>query len=265
MDASISSRDLQAAIRSGRAPLIIDVRRRPVFKAGKDLIAGALWRDPALVASWAEELPRSSNVVTYCVHGHELSQGVANSLNQRGIATLYLEGGLEDGWKVANGELAHKPVDAHTRWVTRERPKIDRIACPWLIARFIDRDAEFLYAPTDRVLEVAKERDAIPYDIPEVAFSHDGELCSFDTFLGRFHLYDPALQQLALIVRGADTAKLDLAPQAAGLVAISIGLSRIFEDDHEMLKHGMAMYDALYAWCKEGQDEVQTWNPAAYR
>src|SRR3990172_10713393 len=265
MDASISSRDLQAAIRSGRAPLIIDVRRRPVFKAGKDLIAGALWRDPALVASWAQELPSASKVVTYCVHGHDASQDVAKALNELGIATRYLEGGLDDGWKLANGELAHKPVDAPTRWVTRERPKIDRIACPWLIGRFIDRDAEFLYAPTNRVLEVAKEKEAVPYDIPDVAFSHEGELCSFDAFLRRFHLNDPALQQLALIVRGADTAKLDRAPQAAGLLAISIGLSRVFDDDNEMLKHGLVMYDALYAWCKEGQDEVHTWNPAAYR
>jgi len=170
MDASIFFRDLQAAIRSGRAPLIIDVRPRPVFKAAKDLIAGALWRDPTLVASWARELPGACKVVTYCVHGHNASQGVARALNELGIATRYLEGGLDDGWKVANGELAHKPVDAYTRWVTRERPKIDRIACPWLIARFIDRDAEFLYAPAKRVLEVAKGKEAIPYDIPDVAF-----------------------------------------------------------------------------------------------
>ena len=265
MDASISSRDLQAAIRSGRAPLIIDVRRRPVFKAAKDLIAGALWRDPALAASWAEGLPSASEVVAYCAHGHEVSQDVAKALNELGIAARYLEGGLEEGWKAANGELAHKPIGANTRWVTRERPKIDRIACPWLIARFIDRDAEFLYAPSKRVLDVAKEKQAIPYDMPDVAFSHDGELCSFDVFLRRFHLNDAALQQLALIVRGADTARLDLAPQAAGLVAISRGLSRIFDDDHEMLKHGMVMYDALYAWCEQEQDEVHPWNPAAYR
>src|SRR3970040_751099 len=170
MDASISSRDLQAAIRSGRAPLIIDVRRRPGFKAGKDLIAGALWRDPALVASWAQELPSASKVVTYCVHGHDASQDVAKALNELGIATRYLYGGLEDGWKLANGELAHKPVDAPTRWVTRERPKIDRIACPWLIGRFIDPEAEFLYVPAADVRRAANERSAVPYDVPEVEF-----------------------------------------------------------------------------------------------
>jgi len=115
------------------------------------------------------------------------------------------------------------------------------------------------------VLDAAKERDAIPYDIPDVHFSHDGERCSFDAFLKHFRLTDPALDQLAVIVRGADTARLDLAPQAAGLAAISLGLSRNFADDQEMLRHGMVMYDALYRWCKEGRDEIHTWNPAAYR
>jgi rhodanese-related sulfurtransferase len=265
MDESISSRDLQAAMHSGAAPLIIDVRRQPVFRAAEETIAGALWRDPALVSSWAQELPSASKVVAYCAHGHDVSQGVAKTLNDCGIATRYLQGGIDEGWKAAGGELARKPAGAHTRWVTRERPKIDRIACPWLIARFIDKDAEFLYVPTNRVLEVAKDRDGTPYDIPDVAFSHVGELCSFDAFLKRFNLNDPAMQRLALIVRGADTAKLDLAPQAPGLAAISLGLSRNFSDDHQMLEHGMVVYDALYTWCKEGQDEVHTWNPAAYR
>ena len=151
------------------------------------------------------------------------------------------------------------------KWITREHVKVDRVACPWLIKKFVDKDAEFLYVPTKQVLEAAKEHDAIPYDIPDVTFSHDGELCSFDAFIKHYHLIDPALQRLAVIVRGADTAKLELAPQAPGLAAISLGLSRIFSDDYVMLKHGMVMYDALYAWCKEGQDEVHTWNPEAYR
>jgi len=182
------------------------------------------------------------------------------------IVILYtLLGGIEDGWRPAGGNLMHKGGNASTRWVTRERPKIDRIACPWLIARFVDPEAEFLYVPTGNVLSAAKETEAIPYDIPDVQFSHDGEFCSFDAFLKTYHLTDPALQQLAVIVRGADTARLDLAPQAAGLAAMSLGLSRNFKDDHEMLKHGMVMYDALYAWCKGGQDELHTWNPAAYR
>ena len=149
------------------------------------------------------------------------------------------------------------------QWITRERARVDRIACPWLISRFVDRNAEFLYVPTKDVRDVAKARDATPYDIADVHFSHEGDLCSFDAFLKHYRLNDPALRRLALIVRGADTAQLDLAPQAPGLAAISFGLSRNFADDHEMLNHGMVMCDALYTWCKEGQDERHTWNPAA--
>ena len=148
------------------------------------------------------------------------------------------------------------------KWVTRERPKIDRIACPWLVARFIDREPQFLYVPSAQVMAVAESTGAIPYDVPGVALTHVGELCSFDTFLSTYKLEDPALQQLALIVRGADTSRLDLTPQSAGLYAVSLGLSRLFTDDHEMLKHGLVLYDALYAWCREGQDETHSWPPA---
>ena len=142
------------------------------------------------------------------------------------------------------------------KWVTRERPKIDRIACPWLIVRFIDREPEFLYVPGDQVLAVAQQTGATPYDVPGVEMNHVGELCSFDAFIAKHALTDPALHKLAQIVRGADTARLDLTPQSAGLYAISQGLSRVFADDHEMLRHGMVMYDALYAWCCEGQGEM---------
>jgi len=148
------------------------------------------------------------------------------------------------------------------KWVTRERPKIDRIACPWLIDRFIDRDPEFLYVPAKDVQRVAEETGAIPYDVPEVELTHEGEFCSFDTFLKRYGLDDPALRQLAVIVRAADTDRFDLAPQAAGLFAISLGLSANIPDDHEMLKVGMVMYDALYTWCKSGQGETHNWPPA---
>lgn len=147
------------------------------------------------------------------------------------------------------------------KWVTRERPKIDRIACPWLIARFIDKSPEFLYVPTEDVMKVAKETGATPYDIPGVEMTHDGELCSFDAFLKKYKLNDPALHQLAIIVRGADTSRLELAPQASGLMALSLGLSRVFADDHEMLRHGMVMYDALYAWCRDCQKETHGWPP----
>ncbi len=146
-------------------------------------------------------------------------------------------------------------------WVTRERPKIDRIACPWLVARFIDQRPEFLFVPPNQVTKVAAATGAIPYDVPGVELTHDGERCSFDAFLQKYRLTDPTLAQLAVIVRGADTSRLDLAPQAAGLLAISLGLSAIFADDHEMLAHGMVMYDALYAWCRSGQDEPHAWPP----
>ncbi|MFL9936079.1 chromate resistance protein [Paraburkholderia sp. RL18-103-BIB-C] len=147
------------------------------------------------------------------------------------------------------------------KWITRERPKIDRIACPWLIEKFIDQQAEFVYVPANEVLRVASETGATPYDIPGVELSHVGELCSFDAFLKKYGLIDPALAQLAAIVRGADTSRLDLTPQSPGLYALSLGLSQTYADDHEMLKHGMVMYDALYAWCRHCQAETHNWPP----
>jgi hypothetical protein len=148
------------------------------------------------------------------------------------------------------------------KWITRERPKIDRIACPWLIRHFIEADAEFIYAPTEEVFRVAAETGATPYDIPRAEpFSHHGELCSFDAFITHYSLKDPALLRLAIIVRGADTARSDLAPAAAGLHAISLGLSANFPDDHAMLEQGMILYDALYTWCRDLQHEVHNWTP----
>ena len=163
-----------------------------------------------------------------------------------------------------NAAKSQTPNSKPTRWVTRERPKIDRIACPWLIRRFIDADAEFLYVPADEVLTVARETGAIAYDIPGVEFSHVGEKCSFDAFLDKYALTDRGLQQLAEIVRGADTSRLDLTPQSAGLYAVSLGLSYNFTDDHEMLRHGMVIYDALYAWCARLQSETHNWPPAGF-
>ncbi len=147
------------------------------------------------------------------------------------------------------------------KWITRERPKIDRIACPWLIQRFIDPGAEFLYVPSADVLRVASETGATPYDIPGVEMTHVGELCSFDAFIGKYQLADPALRQLASIVRGADTSRLELTPQSAGLYAISLGLSAVYRDDHEMLRHGLVVYEALYAWCVSCQGETHAWPP----
>src|SRR6266581_7444971 len=237
MDASISSSQLLSAIRESRSPLVIDVRRKPAFRAATGMIAGALWRDPERVADWAGELPRASRVVAYCMHGLEVSQGVAKALGEHGIAAQYLQGGFEEGWKAAGGALDRKAAGANTRWVTRERPKIDRIACPWLITRFIDPDAEFLYVPAANVMDVAKQTGATPYDVPNVDYGHHGEKCSFDAFVERHRLTDPALQRLAVIVRGADTGRPDLTAQSPGLLAVSQGLSAVFADDHEMLRH----------------------------
>ena len=147
------------------------------------------------------------------------------------------------------------------KWITRERPKIDRVACPWLIARFIDPDAEFVFAPPADVKALAAELGATPYDVEGVELSHDGPLCTFDAILTRYALSDPGLQEIAVIVRGADTARLDLAPQSAGLLAISLGLSFNFSDDHEQLRHGFVLYDALYSWSRHVRDEEHTWNP----
>jgi hypothetical protein len=149
-------------------------------------------------------------------------------------------------------------------WITRERPKIDRIACPWLILRFIDARAEFHYVPADRVITMAQELRATPYDVPGVELTHVGELCSFDAFIKKYQIEDLGVSRLAIIVRGADTSRLDLAPQSAGLYAISLGLSATISDDHEMLRYGLVMYDALYAWCAKLQNETHAWPPAGY-
>lgn len=147
------------------------------------------------------------------------------------------------------------------KWITRERPKIDRIACPWLIKNFVDRDAEFIYVPKEKVFSQAGELNAIPYDIPGAEYSHEADHCTFDYIVEKHHIEDPAVHQIALIVRGADTDSFELAPQAAGLWAISAGLSYNFKDDQEQLALGMKIYDALYSWAKFVSDEKHNWNP----
>ncbi len=147
------------------------------------------------------------------------------------------------------------------KWITRERPKIDRIACPWLIKNFVDKEGEFIYVPKEDVFSKAKEFNAIPYDTPGAEYSHEGDFCTFDYIIKKHNLVDPALQQIALIVRGADTDNFKLAPQAAGLWAVSAGLSYNFRNDHEQLAVGMKIYDALYSWAKYVPDEKHMWSP----
>ncbi len=257
----ISPHDLYIALGTGGAPVIVDVRRAQAFAADEVLIAGAGWRDPEDFGRWAALLPPARRVVVYCVHGHEVSQAAAAALRAAGVRATHLEGGIAR-WREEGLPTRRKHPDEPRKWVTRERPKIDRIACPWLIRRFVAPDAEFLYVPTNRVFEVAAETGARAYDIPGAEpFAHDGELCSFDALIKHYELSDPALHRLALIVRGADTARHDLAPPASGLHAISMGLSANIPDDHAMLEHGMIMYDALYTWCRDLRDDVHNWTP----
>jgi hypothetical protein len=188
-------------------------------------------------------------VVLYCVHGHQVSQGAAAALAAAGHDVAWLEHGIA-GWTEAALPTRRKVAVATDKWVTRERPKIDRIACPWLVARFIDSHAQFIYVPVAEVLATAKKTGAIPYDVAGVTYGHVGERCSFDAIVRDFDIHDGALDRVATIVRGADTGRLDLAPECTGLFAISRGLSDNFADDHAQLAHGMVMYDALYAWCR---------------
>jgi rhodanese-related sulfurtransferase len=252
MDGSASSifpNELHARLGTASAPIAVDVRRA-VPSPSDRLIVSAFHRPPDEVARWSN-LALGRPVVGYCRQGHEVSQGVAAALRAAGIGALYLEGGFA-GW-IKNGLPTRRNIGATPgKWVTRERPKIDRIACPWLIRRFIDPGAEFIYVPENQVLAAAKEIGATPCDIKGVEFTHEGERCSFDTILRVFDIKDPALDHLADIVRGADTSRHDLTPQCGDLFAISLGLSANFPDDHEMLKHGMVM-------CRSLQAETHNW------
>ena len=256
---SISPDFLYSSLGTAAAPLLIDVRREAAFEADPAMLAGAVRRRPEDVQAWLGAVPPGRPVIAYCVHGHEVSQGVVAALREAGVDARFLTGGIE-AWREAGLPTRRKRGAMPSTWVTRERPKIDRIACPWLIRRFIDPEATFLYVPTDQVLSTAAETGAIAYDIPGAEpFSHDGDLCSFDAVLAVYGLRDAALDRLATIVRGADTARPGLAPQAAGLLAISLGLSANHPDDHAMLGHGMVVYDALFSWCRSLQAETHDW------
>jgi rhodanese-related sulfurtransferase len=255
---SISPNALYARLGSAAAPIIVDVRRDADFAGAEMLVADAFHRSPDAVEQWRTELPDGRQVVTYCMHGREVSQGVAAALRLMGVEANFLEGGIAD-WTEHRLPTHRNIGPTKSKWVTREHPKIDRIACPWLIRRFIDPNAEFIYVPKVQVLAVAEKTGGTPYDIDGVEFTHEGERCSFDTILRIYEIRDPALDHLATIVRGADTSRHDLSPQCGGLFAISLGLSANFPDDHEMLKHGMVMYDALYTWCRTLQAETHNW------
>jgi len=263
---SISPKDLWNAIATHDAPQIIDVRRREAYGEAPHLLPGAVWRDAARAAEWATQLDVTRPIVVACKAGHEMSQSAAAQLRASNIDARVLEGGYE-GWSkaglafVAKQELDRIAPRRPSIWVTRRRPKIDRIACPWLVRRFLDPQAHILFVDPDQVTNVARETGGIPFDIKDVELSHVGERCSFDTMLRLFGLEgEPSLARLALIVRGADTARHDIAPEAGGLHAISLGLSALAgDDDHGLLERGFIVYDALFAWLRFAAEERHNW------
>ncbi len=245
------------------APSLVNVCIDEDFDADPRFIPGSQRRSHKTIAEWAPAY-RGRRVVVICLRGAKLSQGTAAWLRDEGIAAECLEGGVE-AWRaagqmlVSSGKLPSRDVQGRTVWVTRERPKIDRIACPWLIRRFVDPSAVFLFVKAGEVAAVADRFEATPFDVDGVFWSHRGETCTFDTLIDELGLDCQPLRRLAAIVRGADTARLDLAPEAAGLLAVSLGLSRLYKDDLAQLDAGMTLYDALYRWCRDATDETHNW------
>jgi rhodanese-related sulfurtransferase len=244
-------------------PAVVDVRIDDDYRADPRLVPGALRRDYRAVVNWGPEY-RGKSVVAVCQRGQKLSEGTAAWLRQEGIEAQTLEGGFE-AWKKAGEPLVRAdklpPRDekGRTVWVTRSRPKVDRIACPWLIRRFIDPNAVFLFVLPTEVMAVAERFNATPFDIEGVFWSHRGDTCTFDTMIGEFGLRSGPLLQLAMIVRGADTARPDLTPQSGGLLAASLGYSRMYRDDLPQLEAAMGFYDAMYRWCRDATEETHNW------
>ena len=261
---SISADKLFRLVGTADCPEIVDVRIDEDFASLPSSIPSSVRRRHALVDDYASEFV-GRNVVVACDKGGGISAGVAAFLRSAGIAAEMLEGGVR-GWAeaghplVPEERLPRRDAAGRTLWVTRARPKVDRIACPWLIRRFVDRKARFLFVAPADVDKVADRFAAAPFDVDGVEWSHRGELCTFDVMVEGFGLSGvPALERLALIVRGADTAHPELAPQCAGLLAASLGLSRIHSDDHQQLEAGMGLYDAFFRWCRDAVDETHDW------
>lgn len=245
------------------SPAVVDVRIDEDFRGDPRLVPGSLRRDHRNIASWVHDY-RGKSVVVVCQRGQKLSEGTAAWLRHEGIDAQTLEGGFE-GWKrageplVRTDKLPPRDERGRTVWVTRSRPKVDRIACPWLIRRFVDPGAVFLFVAPAEVPAVAERFNATPFDIDGIFWSHRGDTCTFDTMIKEFDLETAALQQLAVIVRGADTARNDLTPQSAGLLAASLGYSRMYRDDLAQLEAAMGFYDAMYRWCRDATSETHNW------
>lgn len=263
---SITPQELWHSIGTAEAPQLVDVRRRDIYESTPGLLPASQWRDPAAIAQWIATLDATRPIVVSCKAGKELSQFIAATLRGAGYNAAMLEGGYAS-WSEAGLPLVDRKTFERlalrrpSLWVTRRRPKIDRIACPWLLRRFIDSQAKILFVDPAYVEAAAKEAGGIPFDIENVELSHDGARCTFDTMLKLFGLEsEPSLARLALIVRGADTARPDIAPEAAGLHAISLGLSQLAGDgDHGLLERGFMVYDALFAWLRFADGERHNW------
>lgn len=259
----ITISQLARLIGTPEAPILLDVRTEEDFAADPRLLPASLRRDHRGVAGWSGA-HAGQRVAVICQKGLKLSEGVAAWLRQGGATAEVLEGGFL-AWSEAGlplfdaSKLPKADGEGRTVWVTRARPKIDRIACPWLIRRFIDPRAVFLFVAASEVAAVAERFAATPFDIDDVFWSHRGERCTFDVMIEEFGLTTPVLARLATIVRAADTARLDLAPQAAGLLAASLGLSRMYRDDLAQLDAGMLLYDAFYRWCRDASEETHNW------
>ncbi|MBN9056537.1 MAG: chromate resistance protein [Rhizobiales bacterium] len=261
----ITLEQLKRMVGTPNLPTIIDVRNDEDFASDPRLVPGAVRRDYRTVTEWGRQIP--GRAILYCQRGQKLGHGVAAHLRAMGRQAEVLEGGFE-AWRDFQGSLVPEdklpPRDAQGRtvWVTRSRPKIDRIACPWLIRRFVDPSALFLFVPAGDVSAVGDRFNATPFDIEDVFWSHRADLCTFDVMIEEFGLASEALLRLATIVRGADTARPELAPEVPGLLAASLGLSRMFNDDLEQLEAGLTLYDAFYRWCRDATDETHNWpNP----
>jgi rhodanese-related sulfurtransferase len=261
---TIPTEKLARLIGVPHGPALIDVRTEEDFAADPRFIPGAIRRPHEAASSWAPEFAGRSAVVI-CEKGQKLSEGVAAWLRHAGAPSAEVLIGGHAGWAraglplVPEGKLPPRDPQGRTVWVTRSRPKIDRIACPWLIRRFVDPEAVFLFVSPAEVRSVAERFGAAPFDIEGVIWSHRSELCTFDTMLDELGLRGEALDRLAAIVRGADTARLDLAPEAPGLLAASLGLSRMYLDDLEQLAAGMTLYDAFYRWARDASEETHNW------
>ena len=253
----ISPTNLMRLIGTPQCPVLIDVCMDEDFAEHPYLVPTAKRRDYADIAGIADKVAGASAVII-CQKGKKLSHGVAAQLRGKGIKAQVLAGG-NHAWRDSALPRIPAKVIPGKIWVTRHRPKIDRIACPWLIRRFVDPDASFLFVPPAEVEAVAERFDATPFDIEGVFWSHRNAFCTFDTMISEFGLSHPALDTLAQVVRAADTNQHDQAAQAAGLLAVSVGLSRMYRDDNTQLEKGLTLYDALYRWSRDGQDEGHTW------